>query len=331
MARFIGWMTIDGDLATRSRVTVVVGNQDLEVFDEGESLGTFSLQSLGAADSGAAIALRLFNERVEFVADDMDVFRSALRRHGVLVASQVPEVATSAAAGSGVRSGPAKFWKADSWRTWRSDRTSWRDYKTEHTRLKGEASTLSSDVGRHQSEAATAERAAAIAADVGEREVPIKTARSEAGLAVVPGITLLDLRSAQGQKAWTLVDQGSLFYTDRQMVFSGTKDVKFRYDNITEVEETDLGVHVEVSSRKRSHILAGDALQIVTVLAAAQEVVDQRDQVGCEQVDTVNTASRMESSGESDRVNISEATYEHVKHEPDLLFTPAARWRGRGS
>ncbi len=36
--------------------------------------------------------------------------------------------------------------------------------------------------------------------------------------------------------------------------------------------------------------------------------------------DTVNTASRMESSGEAGRVNISEATYALVKDEPGLAF-----------
>lgn len=38
--------------------------------------------------------------------------------------------------------------------------------------------------------------------------------------------------------------------------------------------------------------------------------------------DTVNTASRMESSGVVGQVNISEATYELVKDEPRLSFTP---------
>ncbi|MGB7859524.1 MAG: adenylate/guanylate cyclase domain-containing protein, partial [Acidimicrobiia bacterium] len=37
--------------------------------------------------------------------------------------------------------------------------------------------------------------------------------------------------------------------------------------------------------------------------------------------DTVNTASRMETSGEAGEVNISEDTYELVKDEPDLVFT----------
>ncbi|MCB0758891.1 MAG: hypothetical protein KDC01_10555 [Flavobacteriales bacterium] len=46
--------------------------------------------------------------------------------------------------------------------------------------------------------------------------------------------------------------------------------------------------------------------------------------------DTVNTASRMESSGEVDRVNISESTYELVKNEPGLSFTPRGKVQAKG-
>ena len=48
--------------------------------------------------------------------------------------------------------------------------------------------------------------------------------------------------------------------------------------------------------------------------------------------DTVNTASRMESSGSPGRVNISRATYERVKDEPDLRFVPrgAVEAKGKG-
>ena len=46
--------------------------------------------------------------------------------------------------------------------------------------------------------------------------------------------------------------------------------------------------------------------------------------------DTVNTASRMESSGEAGQVNISEATYELVKDEPGLSFTPRGKVPAKG-
>lgn len=46
--------------------------------------------------------------------------------------------------------------------------------------------------------------------------------------------------------------------------------------------------------------------------------------------DTVNTASRMESSGEVGQVNISGATYELVKDEPAFTFTPRGRIEVKG-
>ncbi len=46
--------------------------------------------------------------------------------------------------------------------------------------------------------------------------------------------------------------------------------------------------------------------------------------------DTVNTASRMESSGEVGQVNISESTYALVKDEPGLTFTPRGRVQAKG-
>ncbi|MBP9080472.1 MAG: hypothetical protein KBF80_09505 [Flavobacteriales bacterium] len=46
--------------------------------------------------------------------------------------------------------------------------------------------------------------------------------------------------------------------------------------------------------------------------------------------DTVNTASRMESSGEEGRVNISASLYERVREEPDLAFEPRGKVHAKG-
>ncbi|MBK8498038.1 MAG: tetratricopeptide repeat protein [Flavobacteriales bacterium] len=46
--------------------------------------------------------------------------------------------------------------------------------------------------------------------------------------------------------------------------------------------------------------------------------------------DTVNIASRMESSGEVGHVNISEATYALVKDEPGFMFTPRGKVQAKG-
>ncbi|MCZ4410344.1 tetratricopeptide repeat protein [Cryomorphaceae bacterium 1068] len=46
--------------------------------------------------------------------------------------------------------------------------------------------------------------------------------------------------------------------------------------------------------------------------------------------DTVNLASRMESSGEVGKVNISQATYDHLKDEPDFSFESRGKIDARG-
>ncbi|MBK8228034.1 MAG: hypothetical protein IPK70_12790 [Flavobacteriales bacterium] len=46
--------------------------------------------------------------------------------------------------------------------------------------------------------------------------------------------------------------------------------------------------------------------------------------------DTVNTASRMESSGEVGQVNISEATYLLVKNETSFNFTQRGKVQAKG-
>ena len=44
----------------------------------------------------------------------------------------------------------------------------------------------------------------------------------------------------------------------------------------------------------------------------------------------MNTASRMESSGEVGQVNISESTYALVKDEPGLTFTSRGKVQAKG-
>jgi len=46
--------------------------------------------------------------------------------------------------------------------------------------------------------------------------------------------------------------------------------------------------------------------------------------------DTVNTASRLESSGEPGRVNVSEATYTAVQHDPSFSFSPRGLVSAKG-
>ena len=46
--------------------------------------------------------------------------------------------------------------------------------------------------------------------------------------------------------------------------------------------------------------------------------------------DTVNLAARMEQSGEAGKINISGSTYEPLKNEPGLSFTPRGKVQAKG-
>jgi class 3 adenylate cyclase len=46
--------------------------------------------------------------------------------------------------------------------------------------------------------------------------------------------------------------------------------------------------------------------------------------------DTVNTASRIESNGEAGKVNISQATYELLKDDPDFAFESRGKIEAKG-
>ena len=46
--------------------------------------------------------------------------------------------------------------------------------------------------------------------------------------------------------------------------------------------------------------------------------------------DTVNTASRMESSGEIGKVNISESTYKLLRDDPDFTFESRGKIQAKG-
>ena len=46
--------------------------------------------------------------------------------------------------------------------------------------------------------------------------------------------------------------------------------------------------------------------------------------------DTVNTASRMESSGEVGKVNISQVTYELLKGDPEFVFESRGKIEAKG-
>ena len=116
-----------------------------------------------------------------------------------------------------------RFWKGESWRSWRGERREWTGYKTDSKDLREQQAKFGEDVRRSEQERADAGDAL-VWSSVSEQDVPIKTAKGESGLASVHGVRLMELRGEQGEKQWIMsVDQGSVYFTDRKMVFSRFK------------------------------------------------------------------------------------------------------------
>ncbi|CAN5839028.1 hypothetical protein BH23ACT5_BH23ACT5_21190 [soil metagenome] len=243
------------------RVTVMGGNLGLAADSGG--LGSWSLTEMEFARTVEEFTFTVDGDTFRLVVDDPDGFWSAIgtTNDGPFA----PRASERAPVPQWWR-----FWSVESWRSWWARRGSW----TEHRKLvrsldRGIAEATSSQRA-NETALEQARKHLAWARDVRDRDVPIRTARSEVGLAVVPGVTLLETRKRDGNEVWTAVDSGSVYFTDRKMVFSGRKDVQFPFDKTTVSEHRNEGLHVVVSSRKRDHVLSGPAEQLLVVLKASQ-------------------------------------------------------------
>ena len=165
-----------------------------------------------------------------------------------------------------------RFWSSDPWKEWRVRRPQWRQYKSEVRGLDRSISDGETRLKRTNSSLAEANQQIAWASEVHPQDLPIKIAQAEAGLAVVPGVALLETRKRQGKTAWVPVDHGVVYLTDRQAIFSGSKQVKFRYDTLTNQDMTPSGLHLVVSTRQRSHILSGPAEKLSALITACISV-----------------------------------------------------------
>ncbi|MEX1125253.1 MAG: thermonuclease family protein, partial [Acidimicrobiia bacterium] len=166
----------------------------------------------------------------------------------------------------------ARFWSANSWREWRDLRPPWQDYGRESRRLATEISGAEGRLTSSKVELSGVDRQTAWAMEMRPQDLPIRTGRAETGLAAVGGVTLMETRKREGRDVWTAIDQGSVYFSDRRLVFTGNRSVEFQLDRITANSRVPQGVHLAVSSRKRDHVLAGPADQIAALIAAAQSV-----------------------------------------------------------
>lgn len=169
------------------------------------------------------------------------------------------------------------FWSPQKWKDWRSSRPQWAEYQAEKRRLTRSIVAEESRLTSSRVEMRELEQRLEWAQEVSPCEIPIKTGKSETGLAAVDGVTLLEIRKQQGNKVWTSVDAGTVYFTDKQAVFSGAKDVKFNFARLKSADLTGRGLQLSVSTRRASHILAGPAPKLAALLAASQSVAAGED------------------------------------------------------
>jgi micrococcal nuclease len=173
-----------------------------------------------------------------------------------------------------IRSGWWRFWDREVWRSWRSDRVAWSTFRTEARGLDGRIHSQQNTAAHLTAQVREAERRLGWVEAVRPQPVPVDTAKSEPGLGAVLSVTLLEMRSRQGQTAWLAVDHGPVYFTDRRMVFDGSKRVEFRYERVESLHRLPQGLYVSVSSRKRPHILSGPVDELMTKLEAARLVAE---------------------------------------------------------
>lgn len=163
-----------------------------------------------------------------------------------------------------------QFWHLDSWRRWRAEQEDWRAYQADMSAVDrriahGEdaAALLRTQIGEIEKRLCLIDR-------VGPCAMPIPVAETEVGLGAVTGVSLLGLRSRWGRRAWVGADQGTVYFTDRRLVFSGRKEVEVRYESSHQLRRSRKGLLMRVSDRAKPHILAGPVEELLVTLMAAR-------------------------------------------------------------
>jgi hypothetical protein len=138
-------------------------------------------------------------------------------------------------------------------------------------------------------------------------------------------VTLLETRKKDGNEVWTQVDSGHVHFTDRKMVFSGRKDIRFRFDKLDMVTQVDQGLYVSLSSRRRDHILAGPAERLAAVLAAARSISEDGDPVAGLAEEREETAAAVATLGaQSDRLIAARQDLQQTARPFSPVWIPGA-------
>ena len=82
----------------------------------------------------------------------------------------------------------------------------------------------------------------------------------------------MEIRKREGKEVWVPVDHGTIYLTDQQAIFTGSKTVKFRYDKLIDQQLTNNGLYLSVSNRKKPHMLSGPAEKVSALITASEAV-----------------------------------------------------------
>jgi endonuclease YncB( thermonuclease family) len=180
---------------------------------------------------------------------------------------------------TGTRTGSWKFWTGDAWGRWSADRRVWLSYKSAVNDLTRRIAATTTGLAQAHQAVARSQRGLGWVQQVRPQTLPIDLKRNETGLAAVPHVTIMEKRRREGQDVWTAIATGSVLFTDRRLVFAGPRDVTFEYKDLTDSTLGASGLHLAVSRRKTTHVLAGPAEQLQMTLAACQAVARGDDPV----------------------------------------------------
>ncbi len=282
------------DAPTPAIVSIAEGELAMEV--AGKEIGRWPIFALSPARSGNSFLITAEGESLALEVDDPDAFGQSLGLAATPDIGDAVDVEQSLLSEADVdpveperqrerhvarvASGSVawwKFWSGQAWRDWMAKRGPWREYRNQTGPVETEIKSVRKSLRDNEAALKTAQQELRWAAELSPRDLPIKTWRNETGLGTVAGVSLKEIRKKDGKETWTVVDAGSVFVTDRRLMFSGKKNVEFKYEKISKKGKAASGLLIGVSSRKRDHVLAGPVDQLAVVLAAGEAASESGD------------------------------------------------------
>jgi hypothetical protein len=161
--------------------------------------------------------------------------------------------------GEYMQEGWYRFWAKDAWRSWNEQRREWADYSRNRRSMRARLLALHEWAGAAETDHELAIRNGTWVAGLAPRTLPVDLEEGEVGLGTVEGVALHRPGSGPG-RPWRFADRGSIHFTNRRMIFSGSEEVSFPFAELTAEIERERGW--ELSIRQRRVLLAGPVEQL---------------------------------------------------------------------